>query len=87
MKGVALCIAIVILTTIAIGEPHDLTNVTNTAELHTLAIPSAIVWSDNFDDEDISDWQLFAVDPDLPEPLLPGNSTAEGGVLRHIGVE
>ena len=45
------------------------------------------VWSDNFTDEDIGDWQLFCVNPELPEPVLPGNSTAVGGVLRHIGVE
>ena len=86
-KGFALCIAIVILTTIAIGESKDMTNATNIAGPQVGAIPAAIIWSDNFDDEDISDWQLFTVDSDLPEPLLPGNSTAEGGVLRHIGVE
>lgn len=87
MKALAFCIGIVIFSTAAIAHPQEVTNATDTTGPQVSAIPSAIVWSDDFEDEDISDWQLFAVDRDLPEPLLPGNSTAEGGVLRHLGVE
>ncbi len=52
------------------------------------SVPSAMQWTDNFDDEDISDWQLFiSAYTTSGNVLLPGNSTAEGGVLRHIGVK
>lgn len=48
-------------------------------------ILSAEVWSDNFDDKDISDWQLFCVNSTAPDPLRPGNSSAAERVLRHNG--
>ena len=86
-KGVAVCIAIVILSTTAIGKPQNVTNETDIVGPQIGAIPSELIWSANFDDGNLSEWQLFAVDSELPEPLLPGNSTAEEGVLRQLGVE
>jgi hypothetical protein len=53
--------------------------------------PSDEVWSDNFDDEDISDWQIFGVnytaDADCYLPSSYDNFSVEGGVLRAIGPE
>jgi hypothetical protein len=49
---------------------------------------AAEVWSDNFDDEDVSDWELFTVNHTAnPDSLLPANVTVEGGVLRLVGIE
>jgi hypothetical protein len=48
---------------------------------------SAEVWSENFDDHNISDWSVFGVTGDLPFDAFPGNFTAEEGVLRANGSE
>ena len=54
-------------------------------------IPSEVVWSDNFDDEDISDWQVFGVnyteDADCYLPSSYDNFSVEGGILRSVGPE
>ncbi|MHA2191423.1 MAG: hypothetical protein ACXAAP_14450 [Candidatus Thorarchaeota archaeon] len=49
---------------------------------------SSVVWSDDFEDEDISDWQIFGVNHTAdPDYLLPGSCSASGGVLRPNGPE
>jgi len=76
---------IVMLSVVSIGHTPDEVDYAIVTDAVSNPIPSGIVWSDNFDDEDISDWQQFIhnfiADPDTQEP---GNSTAESGVLRHI---
>ncbi|MFW9793108.1 MAG: hypothetical protein ACFFEE_02305 [Candidatus Thorarchaeota archaeon] len=87
LKIFAAFAVMVMISAISVGDVPESLEVSIGTNPTLRPIPSAIVWSDNFDDMDISDWQLFAVDRDLPEPLLPGNSTAEEGVLRHLGME
>ncbi|MFX1369594.1 MAG: hypothetical protein ACFFAY_13430 [Promethearchaeota archaeon] len=49
---------------------------------------SAEVWSDNFDDENISDWDIYGVNITAdPWCIIPGDYSAEGGVLRAVGQE
>ncbi|UCE11721.1 MAG: hypothetical protein JSW61_07270 [Candidatus Thorarchaeota archaeon] len=49
---------------------------------------SSIVWSDNFDDEDISDWNIIGINETAdPFYLIPGNISASGGAMRIIGPE
>ncbi len=87
LKITAIVVVIVMLSAASIGRPQDVA-VSISTEATSRAIPAAEVWSDNFDDEDISDWQLFVVNHSVsPDTLQPGNSTAVGGALRHIGVE
>jgi len=43
------------------------------------------VWSDNFDDHDISDWTIYGVNGTRPFDVVSGNFTAEDGVLRANG--
>ena len=77
---------IVMLSTASICRTPDVADHSFTTEAISIAIPSAEVWSDNFDDEDISDWQLFAVNgTTIPDTLQEGNTSAEGGVMRHDG--
>lgn len=45
------------------------------------------VWSENFDDHDISDWNIFGITGTPPYTVVPGNYTAEDGVLRANGSE
>jgi hypothetical protein len=49
---------------------------------------SSVVWSDDFEDEDVSDWQIFGVNHTAnPDVLLSGSCSAAGGVLRPNGPE
>lgn len=85
---VTISLTIVMLFTVSIGHTPDVADCAISMDAKSIAVPSGVVWSDNFDDEDISDWQLFTVNHTAsPDTLLPGNSTAVGGVLRHIGEE
>ncbi|UCE11720.1 MAG: hypothetical protein JSW61_07265 [Candidatus Thorarchaeota archaeon] len=53
-----------------------------------LHVPSDIAWSDDFDDEDISDWHIDGINWTAdPGYYIPGNFTATGGVLRATGPE
>ena len=84
---IATSLAIVMLVVVSLGYTPDAAS-TVTTDAISMSIPSSVVWSDNFDDEDISDWQLFTVNGSVsPITLHPGSSTAEGGVLRHMGLE
>ncbi|MHA2177351.1 MAG: hypothetical protein ACXAAK_03280 [Candidatus Thorarchaeota archaeon] len=87
LKAIAVSVLVVLLSAVPVGDIPKAVDIIEPTGVISRAIPSAIVWSDNFDDEDISDWQQFAVDPALPEPVLPGNSSAVGGVLRQVGNE
>ncbi|MGY5864211.1 MAG: hypothetical protein RTV41_06370 [Candidatus Thorarchaeota archaeon] len=81
-------VVVIMLSAVSVGNVPETVEITETIDTTPRAIPSAIVWSDNFDDEDISDWQLFKVNHSAtPDTLLPGNSTAVGGVLRHLETE
>lgn len=46
---------------------------------------SAEVWSDNFDDHNISDWSIYGFVGPPPYTNPPGNFTAEDGMLRANG--
>ena len=88
MKIILVTVVIVMLSTTSIGYSPEVTNCSITTKVESRAIPSAVVWSDNFDDEDISDWQIFKVNHTAePDTLMPGNSSAEGGVLRQHETE
>jgi hypothetical protein len=51
-------------------------------------VTSSVVWSDNFDDEDISDWQIIGINETAdPFYLIPGNFSVSGGVFRIVGPE
>lgn len=51
----------------------------------TGTVESAIVWSDNFDDEDLTDWTLFGYENDTSTTIIPSNFTAVGGALTVTG--
>ena len=88
LKIIAVSVVLVMLSTVSIRQIPEIADCSQTTDAISRAIPAAEIWSDNFDDEDISDWQLFVVNHTAdPDTLLPGNSTAEGGVLRQLDLE
>lgn len=87
VKIIAPSLAIAMLIVVSFGYTPEVVNTVNDIAI-SRSIPSAVVWSDNFDDEDISDWQLFTVNHTVsPDTLHSGTSNAEGGVLRQNGTE
>ncbi|MGY5879019.1 MAG: hypothetical protein RTV31_02155 [Candidatus Thorarchaeota archaeon] len=85
LKPVAIVVVVVMLSAVSLGGPHDVA-VSISTEATSIAIPAAEIWSDNFDDEDISDWQTFAVNGStIPSYIQEGNTSADGGVMRHDG--
>jgi hypothetical protein len=79
---------IVMLSMVSIGHTPDVVCNIVSMDKTAIHVPSAVVWSDYFDDEDISDWQLFKVNHTAnPDTLLPGNTSAVGGVMRHHDTE
>ncbi|MFW9793107.1 MAG: hypothetical protein ACFFEE_02300 [Candidatus Thorarchaeota archaeon] len=88
LKILVAIVAIFLICAVSVGDIPEAMEVTNTHEKISKAMPSAIVWEDNFDDEDISDWQIFKVNHTAsPDTLMPGNTTAVGGVMRHLETE
>lgn len=86
MNIITVTVVIVMLFSVSIGCIPDVSDYSFNTDTISRLIPSAEVWSDNFDDEDISDWQLFAVNgTTVPNSLQEGNTSAEGGVMRHDG--
>ncbi|MFW9808186.1 MAG: hypothetical protein ACFFE6_02290 [Candidatus Thorarchaeota archaeon] len=88
LKLLAVVFVMVMLSAFSVSEIPETIGATKTVGPISRATPSEIVWSDNFDDENISDWQIFKVNHTAsPDTLIPGNTTAEGGVLRHLETE
>ena len=83
---IAVLVVILMLSAVSIGGPPDIVDHSFTNDAINRPILSAEVWSDNFDDEDISDWDLFMFNYSVePNTRHPGGSSAEGGVLRLLG--
>jgi hypothetical protein len=79
---------IVMLANMPIDHTPMIEDYTVCERAPTVHVPSAEVWSDNFDDEDISDWQLFAINHTAtPDTLMSSNQSVTGGVLRATGLE
>ena len=86
MKLVALSFALVIVCSVVPGveSPVAITRVATVDQIQL----SAVVWSDNFEDHDISDWTIYGLNgTTLPFDVVPGNFSAEDGVLRANGTE
>ena len=77
-----------LLTTTSIGHTQDVKAKPLTIDTISNPIPSEEVWSENFDDENIDDWEIFGIDyTTTPGTLIPGNFSVSGGVLRNVGPE
>jgi hypothetical protein len=76
---------------VPISHPSYAKNSAGSFDAKPGPILSEVVWSDNFDDENISDWQVFGVnytsDPEYYLPAGYDNFSVAGGVLRAIGPE
>jgi len=84
MKLVALSFALVILCSVIPGAESPVAS-TRIATVNQMEL-SAEVWSDDFDDHDISDWTIYGLNGTTqPFDVVPGNFTAEDGVLRANG--
>ena len=86
MKLLALSFALAIVCSVipAAESPVATTKVTTVDQMEL----SAEVWSDNFDDHDISDWTIYGLNgTTVPFDVVPGNFSAEDGVLRANGTE
>ncbi|MFW9793924.1 MAG: hypothetical protein ACFFEE_06475 [Candidatus Thorarchaeota archaeon] len=85
MKLIALSFALIMVCSAIPGteSPISTTNIVTVDQMEL----SAEVWSDNFDDHDISDWTIYGINGTRPFDVVPGNFTAEDGVLRANGTE
>jgi hypothetical protein len=61
-------------------------SVSSSAFAKSLPIPPGLVWSENFDDLDISDWNTpFGINyTAVPAYVIPANISLTGGVLRML---
>ncbi len=56
-------------------------------------IPSGVVWTENFDDGNLSDWEIFEINWTLPDGTVNWTKdpndlfSVSGGILRSIGPE
>lgn len=83
---IAIAIAILIVSLVNIGQTSDpernVIGIENKAEF----VQSETVWSEDFDDEDISDWEVFGLDwSQSPIATAEANFSLAGGVLQAIG--
>jgi hypothetical protein len=53
------------------------------------SIPAGLIWSENFDDGNISEWNIYGINATgpLPDELCIGNFSLDGGVMRATGEE
>jgi hypothetical protein len=93
LKILAIMITVGMLSAVSIGDIPKTVEVKRNPVATSLAIPSAIVWSENFDDGNISNWNIYEINWTLPDGTV--NLTADPddlfdvseGVLRAIGPE
>jgi hypothetical protein len=79
---------ILLFSTISTSYSPDVENSTVTIDMTSSPIRSAVVWSDDFEDENIDDWEIIGIDyTTIPGTLIPGNFSVSGGVLRNVGPE
>ncbi|MFW9921462.1 MAG: hypothetical protein ACFFED_17820 [Candidatus Thorarchaeota archaeon] len=83
---VAIAMVILILSFVKTGQtPETERNVIDT-ESKGVFVTSETDWSDDFNDEDISDWEVFGLDwSQSPIATAEANFTLTGGVLRAVG--
>jgi hypothetical protein len=85
LKVIAIC---VVLTIVLSATPRvESPKATHGIVVTDRSAPAAIVWSDDFDDHNISDWGIYGIVGTRPYTAVPGNFTAEDGVLRANGTE
>lgn len=83
LKLVALSFALVMICSVLQGaeNPVLLRDIVSVNQNTT----AAEVLSRNFDDGNISDWTIYAIDNGVPYNIYPGNYSAEDGTLRSGG--
>ena len=52
-----------------------------------ISLPADVVWTENFDDRNISDWGIYSIAGEFPYINPPGNFTVEDGALRVNGTD
>jgi hypothetical protein len=91
LKFLATFIAVIMLSAVSLGDVPKSVELTSNTGSKDRAILSAEVWSDDFDDGEISDWQVFNVNWSAnPCYLLPSscdNFSLTGGELQAVGPE
>ena len=89
-KSNSLILVVVIVMFLLVSIPLNYLSIIEeqiaSSEGNSKYTPSTIVWSDNFDDENIDDWEVFGVyrEPD-PDEVIAGSFSVEGGILRATG--
>jgi hypothetical protein len=87
-KLIAASMVILLFSTMSTSHLPDVEDSTVTTDMVSSPIRSAVVWSDDFEDENIDDWEIFGVNyTTFPLQLIPGNFSVSGGLLRNVGPE
>ncbi|MGD2072629.1 MAG: hypothetical protein PVG65_03980 [Candidatus Thorarchaeota archaeon] len=87
-KLITASLIVLLFSTVPINHPSNVKNSVISFDVRPNPIPSEVVWSENFDDENIDDWEIFGINFTTdPGYLIPGNFSVTGGVLRSVGPE
>lgn len=92
-RAVTVSMVLVLLFAVSIARTPDIADSVAAPYAAPVHLPAAIVWSEDFEDGDISDWMVFEINWTLPDGVV--NFTVDsaelydlsGGVLRSIGPE
>jgi hypothetical protein len=87
-KGLTVVFVIVLIASISVGHTPSIADCNIPNRDQSEFVSSAVIWSDNFDDEDISDWTVHGMNNTAePEETTYGNFSLTGGILRATGPE
>jgi hypothetical protein len=93
LKILAACVAVIMLSGVSVGDVPEVFEELVTIEPISSVIPSAIVWSEEFEDGDISDWEIFEINWTLPDGVANFSVDSldlvnvSDGVMQLIGPE
>ena len=85
-RALAVCLAIALLCAVSINCTHDTMRNELTMSPVAQMTPSEVAWTDNFDDENVSDWQLIGANMTTdPGVVVPANYSFSGGAMWFRG--
>ena len=81
------------ILSILVFSTASISNITMTADFNICRFSNSIqaetIWSEDFDDGNISEWNIYGINATgpLPDELCIGNFSLDGGILRATGEE